>query len=56
MRWMPLQISGFYVGPNPPRHLVRFAYCKRDEKLHAAVERLEKYLGPGGKGAPGTSS
>lgn len=47
-----MQISGFYVGPNPPRHLVRFAYCKDDAKLMAAVERLEKYLGPDGAGAP----
>uniref|UniRef100_A0A7S0RQZ7 Aminotransferase class I/classII large domain-containing protein n=1 Tax=Chlamydomonas leiostraca TaxID=1034604 RepID=A0A7S0RQZ7_9CHLO len=47
-----IPISGFYIGPNPPRHLVRFAYCKDDAKLLAAVERLEKYLGPGGPGAP----
>ena len=43
---MPPQISGFYVGANPPTHLVRFCYCKEDAKLHAAVERLTKYLGP----------
>nr|QKY14876.1 pyridoxal phosphate-dependent aspartate aminotransferase (PLPAT) [Polytomella parva] len=36
--------SGFYVGPNPPRHLVRFCYCKDDSKIKAALERLEKYL------------
>lgn len=50
------QVSGFYVGPDPPRNLVRFAYCKDDAKLHAAVERLTKYLGPGGKGAPATAA
>lgn len=40
------QISGFYIGENPPKHLVRFAYCKEDEKLHAAVKRLRAYLHP----------
>lgn len=39
-----IPISGFYVGPNPPKHLVRFAYCKDDSKLHAAIDRLQKYL------------
>ncbi|GLC43274.1 hypothetical protein PLESTB_001491600 [Pleodorina starrii] len=40
-----IPISGFYVGPAPPTHLVRFCYCKEDEKLRAAVERLRAYLG-----------
>jgi N-succinyldiaminopimelate aminotransferase len=31
------------------RHLVRFAFCKRDEVLAEAVERLAK-LGPAGRG------
>ncbi|PNW88545.1 hypothetical protein CHLRE_01g034050v5 [Chlamydomonas reinhardtii] len=47
-----IPISGFYVGPRPPTHLVRFCYCKEDIKLQAAVERLKAYVGPGGKGAP----
>lgn len=42
--WSGLQISGFYVGENPPTHLVRFCYCKEDGKLSAAAERLRKYL------------
>lgn len=39
-----IPISGFYVGEAPPTHLVRFCYCKDDAKLHAAVERLDKYI------------
>ncbi|KAL6755596.1 pyridoxal phosphate-dependent transferase [Haematococcus lacustris] len=39
-----IPISGFYVGPDPPRHLVRFAYCKDDAKLEAACQRLGTYL------------
>jgi N-succinyldiaminopimelate aminotransferase len=32
--------SAFYGDPRGGRHLVRFAFCKRDEVLHEAVERL----------------
>ncbi|KAG2492864.1 hypothetical protein HYH03_008781 [Edaphochlamys debaryana] len=51
-----IPISGFYVGPSPPTHLVRFCYCKEDAKLKAAGERLRAYLGPGGKGCPEPAS
>jgi len=34
--------SSFYSDPARGAHLVRFCFCKRDETLHAAVERLEK--------------
>lgn len=36
--------SGFYVAPDPPRTLVRFAFCKSDDKLHSALKRLESYF------------
>jgi N-succinyldiaminopimelate aminotransferase len=32
--------AAFYVHPERGRHLVRFAFCKRDEVLADAVERL----------------
>jgi N-succinyldiaminopimelate aminotransferase len=32
--------AAFYVHPERGRHLVRFAFCKRDEVLHEAVSRL----------------
>jgi N-succinyldiaminopimelate aminotransferase len=32
--------AAFYVHPERGRHLVRFAFCKRDEVLAEAVERL----------------
>jgi N-succinyldiaminopimelate aminotransferase len=35
---VPTQV--FYDNPAAGRHLVRFAFCKRDEVLHEAVRRL----------------
>jgi aspartate/methionine/tyrosine aminotransferase len=35
--------------PPPPRTLVRFAFCKSQPVLDAAVEKLERYLGRPGK-------
>lgn len=32
----------FYVGANPPRSLVRFAFCKQPKVLSAAVESLTR--------------
>ncbi|KAG1675147.1 hypothetical protein FOA52_003370 [Chlamydomonas sp. UWO 241] len=40
-----IPVSAFYVSDAPPRHLVRFCYCKDDAKIAAACERLEAYLG-----------
>lgn len=37
---IPVQV--FCDDPDPVRHLVRFAFCKRDEVLDEAVERLHK--------------
>jgi N-succinyldiaminopimelate aminotransferase len=34
--------AAFYLDPDRGRHLVRFAFCKRDEVLEEAVERLAK--------------
>jgi aminotransferase len=34
--------SSFYHEPQLGRNLTRFAFCKRIETLHAAVERLAK--------------
>ncbi|KAL0036368.1 hypothetical protein WJX77_004690 [Trebouxia sp. C0004] len=39
-----LPVSAFYVSPDPPRYLVRFCFCKADEKLHKACDLLEKYF------------
>ncbi|GAX86378.1 hypothetical protein CEUSTIGMA_g13790.t1 [Chlamydomonas eustigma] len=39
-----IPISGFYLSPNPPKHLVRFCFCKEDAKLHVACDRLESYF------------
>jgi len=42
--YFALQVSAFYVSPDPPRYLVRFCFCKADEKLHKACDLLEKYF------------
>jgi N-succinyldiaminopimelate aminotransferase len=35
--------SAFYFSNSPARHLVRFAFCKKDETLHEAIRRLKKW-------------
>lgn len=35
--------SAFYFSGNPVRHLVRFAFCKRDETLQEALRRLKAW-------------
>ncbi|TQN30541.1 succinyldiaminopimelate aminotransferase [Haloactinospora alba] len=40
---VPAQV--LYDNPDEGRHLVRFAFCKRDEVLDAAVERLANHTG-----------
>uniref|UniRef100_A0A7S3VSG2 Aminotransferase class I/classII large domain-containing protein n=1 Tax=Dunaliella tertiolecta TaxID=3047 RepID=A0A7S3VSG2_DUNTE len=39
-----IPISGFYVSPDPPKQLVRFAFCKDDSKLNTALDKLRAYL------------
>lgn len=39
-------VSAFYAG-EAPRHLARFCFCKRDEVLDEAVERLARHFGRG---------
>ncbi|WP_212764609.1 aminotransferase class I/II-fold pyridoxal phosphate-dependent enzyme [Streptomyces sp. I05A-00742] len=40
--------SAFFVRPGAPSHLVRFSFCKREESVREAVERLEQGRpGPG---------
>ncbi len=46
-----IPISAFYAS-DPPRHLVRFAFCKREAVLREAVERLGAALARGGARRP----
>ncbi|KAL3157538.1 hypothetical protein ABBQ32_011995 [Trebouxia sp. C0010 RCD-2024] len=39
-----LPVSAFYVSANPPKYLVRFCFCKTDDKLASACDLLEKYF------------
>jgi N-succinyldiaminopimelate aminotransferase len=39
----PIPLSAFYEN-DPPRHFVRFAFCKSEERLAAALERLARHL------------
>jgi len=34
--------SAFYDGPGAPRHLVRFAFCKKDATLEEGLRRLKR--------------
>ena len=37
-----IPVSAFYDGPGAPRHLVRFAFCKKDATLEEGLRRLRK--------------
>jgi aspartate/methionine/tyrosine aminotransferase len=37
-----IPVSAFYVE-TPPRHYVRFAFCKQPAVLEAALERLARW-------------
>ncbi|MEU5128191.1 aminotransferase class I/II-fold pyridoxal phosphate-dependent enzyme [Streptomyces mobaraensis] len=39
--------SAFFVRPGAPSHLVRFSFCKREEAVLDAVERLERAASAG---------
>lgn len=50
-RWLTTRIgvaavpvSAFYDGPEPPRDLIRFCFCKRPDVLDGAIDRLERGL------------
>jgi aspartate/methionine/tyrosine aminotransferase len=36
-----IPVPAFYDGADPPAHLVRFAFCKREEVLREAITRLK---------------
>lgn len=44
-----IPVSAFYPDrATAPRTLVRFVFCKTDEKLQAACDKLRAYLLPAG--------
>lgn len=43
--WVHVQVSAFCISKPAPQHLVRFCFCKTDDKLQEAVRRLRAYLG-----------
>ena len=40
-----IPVSAFYQN-DAPRHFIRFSFCKKDETLDSAIERMEKYFSP----------
>jgi len=40
-----IPVSAFYDGPDAPRHYARFAFCKREEILAEAIDRLKRHFG-----------
>ncbi len=39
-----IPMSAFYPGAEPPKYFVRFCFCKRNEVLDTALDRLGTYL------------
>lgn len=39
-----IPVTAFYAGPNPPDHYARFAFCKGDAVLDAALERMGRWI------------
>eukprot|EP00884_Botryococcus_braunii_P006738 jgi/Botrbrau1/16065/Bobra.7_2s0036.1 len=39
-----IPVSAFYTGEDPPVHMVRFCFCKEDQKLAKAASLLEAYF------------
>ncbi len=46
-----IPVSAFYDGGDPPQHLVRFAFCKREAVLREAIDRLAALLRPDAEAA-----
>jgi aspartate/methionine/tyrosine aminotransferase len=44
-----IPISFFYGGRARGRDLVRLCFCKREETLRAAIDRLERRFGGAGR-------
>ena len=40
-----IPVSAFYASKDQPRHLVRFCFCKDDEKLKRGCDLLEQHFG-----------
>lgn len=54
-RWLTIEggvatvpCSAFYAGPDPPQTMIRFCFCKKDEVLDAAIDRLCRVLARAG--------
>jgi aspartate/methionine/tyrosine aminotransferase len=39
-----IPVTAFYASEDAPRHFARFAFCKGDAVLDAALERIERWL------------
>jgi aspartate/methionine/tyrosine aminotransferase len=39
-----IPVTAFYAGPDAPNHYVRFAFCKGEAVLEAALERIGRWL------------
>merc|ERR1712130_217760 len=39
-----IPVSAFYVSKDKPQHLVRFCFCKDDDKLQRATDQMERYF------------
>ena len=40
-----IPVSAFYDEAGAPQHYARFAFCKREEVLAEAIDRLKRHFG-----------
>jgi aspartate/methionine/tyrosine aminotransferase len=40
-----IPVTAFYAEPDPPRHFIRFAFCKNEAVLTEALARLRAWIG-----------
>jgi bifunctional pyridoxal-dependent enzyme with beta-cystathionase and maltose regulon repressor activities len=40
-----IPVTAFYAEPDPPRHFIRFAFCKNEAVLTEALSRMRAWIG-----------
>jgi hypothetical protein len=50
-----IPVTAFYASADAPNHYARFAFCKGDALLDAALARIEAWLAARGAGARAAS-
>ncbi|MBX6743051.1 MAG: aminotransferase [Acetobacteraceae bacterium] len=48
-----IPVTAFYASPDAPSHYARFAFCKNESVLEAALERMRTWIAARGQGREG---